>query len=126
MSTAYVDTSCLVAIAFDEPNNFGLETRQQGFSSLASSNLLEAELRSTYARVARELDPSLLYDIEWVFPTRSLAPEFQRVLSAGYLRGADLWHVATVLHFAPSPQDTYFVTFDRTQQAIVQSLGFHT
>ena len=126
MSTAYVDTSRLVAIAFDEPNNVDLQIRLQGFYSLASSNLLEAELRSTYARVARELDPSLLYDIEWVFPTRSLAPEFQRVLSAGYLRGADLWHVATALYLAPSPEDTYFVTLDRRQRVIAQALGFPT
>ena len=64
-----------------------------------------------------------MLDIEWVFPTRSLAPEFRRVLDAGILRGADLWHVATALYLAPSPQDTYFITLDQRQERVARALG---
>ena len=42
MSIAYVDTSALVAIAFDEPCGEATGERLDGYSRLLSSNLLEA------------------------------------------------------------------------------------
>ena len=45
MSVAYVDTSVLTAIAFDEPGAAALAGRLDEFTRLVSSNLLEAELR---------------------------------------------------------------------------------
>ena len=101
MSIAYVDTSSLVAIAFDEPESAALAARLNEFTGLTSSNLLEAELMAAHVRADREFDPNLIARIEWILPERSLAPEIERALDAGYLRGADLWHVATALHFAP-------------------------
>ncbi len=45
MRFAYVDTSCLVAIAFDEPGADKVAARLRRFERLFASNLLEAELR---------------------------------------------------------------------------------
>ena len=50
MSIAYVDTSVLSAIAFDEPGAAAYARRLDDFTRLISSNLLEAELRAAFAR----------------------------------------------------------------------------
>jgi uncharacterized protein with PIN domain len=50
VSFAYVDTSCLVAIAFDEPEAARTAARLRRFERLFSSNVLEAELRSALRR----------------------------------------------------------------------------
>ena len=55
---------------------------------------------------------------------RPLASEFAKVLKAGYLRGADLWHVATALYAARQPSEIWFVTLDRKQHTIAAALGF--
>lgn len=90
MSVAYVDSSALVAIAFDEPDAAGMAKRLEAFSHLLSSNLLEAEVRAVFAREGVSFSERLFAGFKWVFPDRSLAPEITAVLTAGYLRGADL------------------------------------
>ena len=50
MRIAYVDTSVLTAIAFDEPGAVAHAQRLDEFPRLISSNLLEAELRAAFAR----------------------------------------------------------------------------
>ena len=90
MSVAYVDTSALVAIAFNERGAAILSKRLDAFSRLLSSNLLEAELRAAFTREGHRFEPRLVSGIEWVLPDRSLTGEFERVLGVGYLRGADL------------------------------------
>ena len=101
MSFAYVDTSTLVAIAFEEPGGFQAGERLDGFSRLLSSNLLEAELRAAFARERQQFDTQVLSRIEWILPDRPLAIELARALQTGYLRGADLWHIATALYVSP-------------------------
>ena len=91
-----------------------------------SSNLLEAEVRSAFARDRQRFIPDVLSSIEWVFPVRSLGPEFEMVLNAGYLRGADLWHVATALYVIDAPAGISFVTLDHRQETVAASLGFQT
>ena len=124
MTTAYVDTSVIVAIAFQEPGSVQIARRLEDCTRWISSNLLEAELRATYAREERYLDPSTLSGIDWVLPDRSLSPEFAAALRAGYLRGADLWHIATALYVAPKPEDIFFITADHRQREVAASLGF--
>ena len=124
MSAAYVDTSVLVALAFEEPDGAGMRNRLEAFSRLLSSNLLEAELRAACAREARGFSDSLVANLTWVFPDRSLAPELATALSAGYLRGADLWHVAAALYIAPSPRELCFLTLDERQRSLAATLGF--
>lgn len=124
MSVAYVDTSALVAIAFDESGAAACARRLDSFSRLVSSNLLEAELRAVFAREGHRFAPSLVSGIEWVLPDRPLAREFETALQAGYLRGAELWHVATALYVAPEPRDMAFITLDGRQRTVASALGF--
>ena len=98
MDEAYVDSSALVAVAFGEPGSVAVFQRLLDFSVLRSSHLLEAELRSAYARESLSFDTFLLDGILWIEPDRPLSREIVAVLEVGYLRGADLWHVAVALY----------------------------
>jgi len=122
---AYVDSSCLVAIAFDEAGAGRLAARLRRFDRLFSSNLLEAELRSALVRegVDDQAD-GLLSWITWVYPNRPLTAEFARITAAGYLKGADLWHLANALFLAPDRKELTFLTLDRRQKEVARNLGF--
>lgn len=122
---AYVDTSCLVAIAFTETGATRLAGRLRRFERLFSSNLLEAELRSALVRERVPAAPdALLSWITWVYPNRPLTPEFEQIVDAGYLKGADLWHLATALFLAPEGRELTFLTLDARQQRVAAQLGF--
>lgn len=124
MKVAYVDTSCLVAVAFDEPGGEEVGRRIESFEELYSANLLEAEMRAVCAREGVAFDSALLGWIAWVLPDRMLSGEMARVLSAGYVRGADLWHLACALYLADSPRDITFLTLDTRQGEVAGRLGF--
>lgn len=126
MSVTYVDTSALVAIALGEHDGPPMARRLEGFSRLLASNLLEAELRAACAREDSVFSEQLFANLKWVFPDRSLKPELDVVLAAGYLRGADLWHVACALYVTPNPGDIWFVTLDERQRRVAAALGFRT
>jgi len=122
---AYVDTSCLIAVAFDEPGARKLAARLRRFDRLFSSNLLEAELRSALVREGADGHiEDLLSWLTWVYPNRPLTPEYARITAAGYLRGADLWHLANALFLAPDPADLSFLTLDGRQGGVARRLGF--
>jgi predicted nucleic acid-binding protein len=124
MNAAYVDTSCLVAIAFGETGGQALARRIASLDRVFASNLLEAELRATFVRERVPADHPLLGRITWVLPDRPLGKEIGVVLAAGYLRGADLWHVASALFLAGDPRDLPFITLDERQQVVARKLGF--
>ena len=139
MSTAYVDSSALVAIAINEEHSAMVESRIEGYSQLLSSILLDAEVRSAFAREERLLDAEArsvfvsrkrmfeeryLSRITWVLPDRSLTGEIGMALGAGYLRGADLLHMATALYAARGEQGMAFLTLDRRLREVAQALGF--
>lgn len=124
MSVAYVDTSVLVAVAFSERGGATAARRLNTFSRLLSSNLLEAELRVAFAREGHEFEDGFISGIEWVLPDRTLAPEFTKVLGAGYLRGADLWHVSVALYVTGQGGGMSFITHDRRQRSVAAALGF--
>lgn len=124
MSVAYVDTSALVAVAFDDRSGSAIAGRLDAFSRLLASNLLEAELRAVFARERVDFAINLVAGIDWVLPDRPLAPEMTAVLESGQLHGADLWHVAIALYAAPEPGQIAFVTRDERQQAAAEALGF--
>jgi len=126
VKVAYVDTSCLVAIAFGEKGATALGRRLERFDELLSSNLLEAELRASFVRENVEPDASYLDSIGWILPDRPLSQEMSAVLAAGYLRGADLWHLACALYVVDRPRDMSFVTLDSGQWAVAEVLGFAT
>lgn len=114
MSLAYVDTSCLLAVAFAEPGWERHAARLERPDRLLSSNLLEAEFRSALNREGVD-DDSLLERIGWIHPDRSLEPEYAGILQHGYLRGADLWHVACALYTRHKAGTLTFLTADDRQ-----------
>ncbi|MCY4360680.1 MAG: PIN domain-containing protein [Gammaproteobacteria bacterium] len=124
MNVAYVDTSALIAVAFNEGGGAAIVNRLAEPSYLLSSNLLEAELRSACSREGTGFSPNLFSNLKWVLPDRSLTPEITAVLEAGYLRGADLWHVASALYVAQDPGEMWFVTADERQRTVAEAVGF--
>ena len=125
MTLAYIDTSCLVAVAFSERGAGAMTTRLRRFDRLLSSNLLEAELRSALVREGvGGTGRDLLSWVTWVYPNRPLTPEFDRILGAGYVKGADLWHLATALFLSPSGAGLSFLTLDSRQGEVATSFGF--
>lgn len=125
MDVAYVDTSPLVAIAFDEPGGEEMATELAGIERLVSSNLLEAELLATFLREGRgDGFEDYLARISWILPDRSLGAEMRQVGRHGYVKGADLWHLACALFLADKPEDLVFVTLDVRQHEIARKLGF--
>lgn len=126
MTVGYLDTSCLVAVAFDEPEAGELARRIEAYDALVSANLLEAEFRSALQREGAEAGAELLSGLAWVLPDRPLSLEIERVLGAHYLRGADLWHLATALYVADAPGELDFLTLDADQRVAAAALGFPT
>ena len=125
---AYVDTSAVMAIALEEPAAPHIARRLFSFVRLVSSNLLEAEARAAFHREGMAFDAGTFANITWVHPTRSLGPEIAKALEVGgYLRGADLWHVATALYVdATVIGGISFITLDNRQRTVASNLGFAT
>ena len=126
MSNAFVDTSVVLALSFRESTATAMARRLATFDVVHASDLLEAELRSACRRDQVAVDTRLFDELEVVFPPRTLGPEIMRVLEAGYVRGADCWHLATALYLAPDPSELTFITLDERQGAVAKALGFAT
>ena len=123
---AYVDSSCLVAIALGETVAKRIAARLAGFRVLLAHPLLDAEVRSACAREGQPLPDAELQLLHWIDVDRPLSDEIDRVLSAGYVRGADCLHLATALYLAPDARQLTFLTLDTRQRAIARALGFRT
>lgn len=124
MKAAYVDTSCILAIAFGERGAAKLEKSLNAFDRLLSSNLLEAELRAAFRRENATVDPATLLDaISWIHPAEPLTKELETILAHGYVRGADLWHLAVALFVDPG-REISFLTLDERQRNVAARLGF--
>ena len=124
MAVAYVDTSCVLGIAFGEAGGRQLARRLAAFETLVSANLLEAEFRAAHKREGVAEDAALLARIGWIVPDRPLHREIARVLEAGYVRGADCWHLAVALYFAATPRNLTFFTMEGHQGRVARELGF--
>lgn len=127
MKLAFVDTSCLAAIVLNERNAPSLSRKLGAFDRLAASPLLEAELRTVLHREGHRAEAQVqpwLAPMLWVAPDRPLSAEIATVLSAGYVRGADCWHLATALYFSPDAGDISFLTLDERQRGVAKALGF--
>lgn len=124
MKLAYVDTSCVVAIALGERGGTALARRLTTYDRLLSANLLEAELGAALAREGVETDAEeALAGIDWVFPQAPLSEEIAAVLEAGYARGADVWHLASALWARQRLGTIDFLTLDTRQRALAGALG---
>lgn len=126
MRVGYLDTSCLVAVAFAEPAADKLGRGLASYDELLSANLLEAEFRAALHREGVEGGSRMLAALSWVLPDRPLSAEIDRVLRHRYLRGADLWHLATALYVADPPAELDFLTLDTNQREAASALGFPT
>ena len=124
MKAAYVASSWVVAIAFGEAGHAGLLAEVDRYDRLYSSALLEAELWAACRREGVPQDRELLAQVNWVLPDRPLSEELGVVLDAGYLRGADAWHVACALFLARVPGSMSFLTLDEAQGSVAGALGF--
>ena len=127
MKAAFLDTSVMAAILFEEPGSPELFGIVSGLESLYASDLLEAEIRSAAAREG--IDPQAvdraLLKLKWIHPDRSLTQELKQAVSTGiFLRGADLWHLACALYLAGDPSSMPFVTLDGAQAQAAARLGF--
>jgi hypothetical protein len=104
-----------------------LPPRLRRFDRLFSSNLLEAEFRSALIQEGiTDSGADLLSIVTWVYPNRPLTREIDRASEPGYLRGADLWHLANALFLAPAAKELSFLTLDQRQREVAASLGFPT
>ncbi len=126
MKFAFVDSSVLLAIAFNERTAPLMSEKLSAFDAIFASPLAEAEVRCAGQREKRSVDPSLLAPLKWVQPDRMLSAEILRVLDAGYVRGADCWHLATALFHAADPAEIVFLTLDNRQREVAAKLGFAT
>ena len=123
MNIGYLDSSGLLAMILLEPGSAKVAERIQGFDRLFSSNLLEAEIWSALRREKVEWRWSLS-GLTWVHPDRPPTPEFQEVLAHGYLKGADLWHLACALFLSERVGKVTFLTLDQRQRDVAERLGF--
>jgi predicted nucleic acid-binding protein len=126
VTAAYVDSSCLVAVLLGEPSGARMGQILGRYEQLFASGFLEAEVASTARRERVRLRPGLFQDLLWVLPNRSLGAEIEMALDAGYLRGADLWHVATALYVRADIPELEFLTLDAAQRGVANALGFPT
>jgi len=126
VKVAYLDTSWLIAMAFDEPGAVDRVAALEPYDVLLATSLTEAELVSVFAREGASLPSRFLETLEWVYPARRLTPEIERVLGGGYVRGADLLHIATALYAAESPGEVAFLTLDERQREVAAAVGFET
>ena len=123
MKVAYADTSVFAALAFREPEAGRIRRRLAGFDRVVTSVLTEAELASALSREGLDLAASPLRGVQFIGTSEPLSKEIREVLRAGYLRGTDCWHVAVALNYSPDRELT-FLSFDRTQLAVVRKLGY--
>jgi len=125
MKAAFVDTSCLVAIALGEPGSRKVATRLAEYEAVFASGLLEAELKAILRREELPGDlRELLPELQWVCPDRPLTDEIDQVLEAGYVKGADAWHLACALYLSPGGRELRFETLDARQRTVASKLGF--
>lgn len=128
MTFGYLDSSCLVAVALEQPGHVRLTRNVRSLEVRFSSGLLEAELRSALLREEASTDvAAVLSEIEWICPERPLSGEITTVLNAGRLKGADLWHVACALFLGQRfGEPISFLTLDERQREVSAELGFLT
>ena len=124
MNPAYIDTSLLIGIKYEESTAAARKAART--QRLFAGELLLAEIRSFVERESLP-EEAICRDVEgigWIIPDRSLAPEIDMIGRQGYLRGADLWHIACALYLSPDPGQLSFLTLDKRQRKIAGQLGF--
>lgn len=124
----YVDSSVVVAFLLGDAGASTFKRVRAARLPLLASTLLQAEVYSALARerIALALAGPALSSFSWVLPDRALDPELERTLPAGWLRGADAWHVACALRVSPDAGELGFITLDKKQRAVAAAVGLRT
>jgi predicted nucleic acid-binding protein len=122
----FVDSSVLVAVALTQADAASAQERLLGADRRWASPLLRAEYAAACVRERLEAPPEPLSWLHWTTDAGSLTREIDAVLSTGYVRGADCWHLATALWLAPEPSELTFFTLDTRQRQVADRLGFRT
>jgi hypothetical protein len=115
-----------VAITLSEQVATDVKAELDRHDELFTSNLTEAEVRAACLREGVKTNQAMFGALGWIQPDRSLSEEITRVLDQGYLRGADLWHIANALFLSPDPTQLAFLTLDQRQGEVAAALGFPT
>jgi hypothetical protein len=126
LKAAYIDSSLLIGIRFQKFASTKIHAIRQ--YELYSSELLIAEVLAFGKREGIEEDFlwESLKGLSWVIPEGSLFEECKRVIQCGYVRGADLWHLACACYLSPDPGELAFLTLEERQRDAAACLGFHT
>ena len=124
----YVDSSVVVAFLLGDAGAGTFKRVRATRLPLLASTLLQAEVYSALARegIAAPLADVALASFAWVLPDRSLDAELKRTFAAGWLRGADAWHVACALRVSPDAAQLGFITLDRKQRTVASAVGLRT
>jgi predicted nucleic acid-binding protein len=125
MKIGYIDTSVLIRMKFETPDRKEIRTVER-YEELFSSNLLYAEAMAFAYREKLDVPDILraMQGISWILPDRSLTEEIKEVIRHGYIRGADLWHLACACYFSPDPAEISFLTRDARQREVAAEIGF--
>ena len=125
MSVAYIDTSALVAVLFDEPEGGALGSRLDTFSHVVPRTCLKRKSgRSCTGGACAQPGSSGRYQVGSAgAPTRTRVYESPGSWLSPRRR---LWHLATALYLAEDPKDISFLTRDRRQEAVASALGFRS
>lgn len=125
MGLAYIDTSLLIGLWFEETTDSARQVVKK-YDRLYSSEILIAEMLAFGKRgkIHEESLLAVLTGITWVIPERSLLDEIRNILQYGYIRGADAWHLACACYLAPNRNEIAFLTRDSRQREIATLLGF--
>ena len=121
----YIDTSVILSKLFKEPTKF--KWNKLKGQKLLSSSLIYYETMSACKREGIKYTDatSLLKAINIVSPNKILEDEVAGILEIGYLRGADLTHLATALWLSRNePKNLVFLSFDNSQLKVARELGF--
>jgi predicted nucleic acid-binding protein len=125
-SLVYIDTSVLVSVFFKED----VSSKYLNFFSkkyqLISSSLMLAEFYSVLNREKVEIafSQDLLSYIQIINLIDDLDYYLKEVLDHGYLKGADLFHLAVAHQLSPYGEELFFLTADKQQARIATKLGF--
>ena len=123
MSVAYVDTSVLTAIAFEETGAAAHTRRLDEFTRLISSNLLEAELRAAFARENLLFQESAVAGIEWILPGSDAGSRIRDSARNGLPAGHRLVACRGGPLCLPQSGGLSFATLDARQGTVAEALG---
>lgn len=111
---------------FSETGSSRIEKTLHKYSRCLSHHLIEAELRSVGVReeISESEVVAYIAPLDLLYPTTEIRNSIRAVLQEGYLRGADLLHVAAAHSLSNTVGVTIaFLTLDKQQGAIASKLG---